>query len=51
MKQHPICKPPEKQAIRVLSAAQMRIGESKSNRERRKKAQQIGYVVGYGLGN
>jgi hypothetical protein len=34
-----------------LSAAQMRISESKSNKERRKKAQQIGYVVGYGIGN
>jgi hypothetical protein len=34
-----------------LSAGQMRALESKANKERRKKAQQIGYVVGYGIGN
>jgi|InoplaM1PM_1038563.scaffolds.fasta_scaffold01009_2 hypothetical protein len=34
-----------------LSAAQMRISESKRNQAVRKKATQIGYVVGANIGN
>lgn len=50
--QHVVCKKPERTVV-VLSAGQIKASELKRNQTARKRynSNQIGYAVGYAIGN